>query len=119
MAKSKVIELTVQRKEGFSQVVLWPGVTGAKDNPAEFEQWILDEFGTRAQFLEEITTLPGDGGPGGRNDVLFAVHHEDIAKFAVPRLAYGMRWIEDVLKNEADRTTHSIYPSHVSSYATW
>jgi hypothetical protein len=34
---------------------------------------------------------------GGRNDLFFFVHDEDVAKFAIPRLQMGIRWWEDVV----------------------
>jgi hypothetical protein len=34
---------------------------------------------------------------GGRSDVFFYIHDEDITKFAVPRLGLGIRWWEDVV----------------------
>lgn len=36
---------------------------------------------------------------GGRCDFFFYVKARDIAKFAVPRFAYGIRWWEDVYFN--------------------
>jgi hypothetical protein len=87
----------------FKQPVVWPGTLMGEGTPAEFEAFILAEFGCRAKYHGQFTTLPGDGGEGGREDLVFYVHSEDLGKFAVPRLAYGMRWIEDVLDNEARR----------------
>ncbi len=112
----------------FSQVVVWPGTMVGKDEIEMFEAFVLVEFKTRVKYIEEIKTKPDWNNPetGGRNDVFFYVHSEDISKFAVPRLAYGMRWIEDVLDNEAQRNdedgiteSYSIYPDHVVDYRTW
>jgi hypothetical protein len=76
--------------------------------------------------METITTGPdrdenGNASfeTGGRVDTIFAVHDDDVMKFAVPRLAMGIRWIEDVLDNEARETEHSIYPDRVKEYRTW
>ena len=115
------------RKKGFTQVCVWPGVTGVAEDVPGFEKFILDQFQTRVQFLEVIETAPDTGvggrrvaGTGGRPDVFFAAHQEDLGKFAVPRLMAGIRWIEDVLDNEAFRTPeHSIYPTRVVDYRTW
>jgi hypothetical protein len=51
--------------------------------------------------VEEVETLPTPNveGTGGRNDVFFYVHDNDIDKFSVPRLSMGIRWWEDVLGN--------------------
>lgn len=97
--------MNVARKEGFVQVCVWPGTLVGADNVADFEKFILDELGTRVQYLEEVQTAPDmkNGfpveGTGGRNDVLFAVHNDDVMKFAIPRFQYGMRWLEDVYGN--------------------
>lgn len=106
----------------FTQVVVWPGTLVGQSNVADFEKFILDELGTRVEYLEEVVTYPDmddNGQPvegtGGRNDLFFAVHKEDIAKFAVPRLAYGMRWIEDVYGNGHG----DLYPLRISHYRTW
>ena len=67
--------------------------------PADFEQFILDETGCRIRFAEEVTTLPGQGGAGGRKDLFFWISNEDIMKFSVRRFALDIRWWEDVLLN--------------------
>lgn len=109
----------------FTQVCVWPGTTGGAADPKGFAAFILEEFGTRALFLEEYTTAPDmkDGfpveGTGGRTDLVFAVHSGDVGKFAVPRLAFGIRWIEDVLDNESRRGAGSIYPERFTEYRTW
>lgn len=80
----------------------------------DFVKFFEAQFGTRIIYLEEVVTGPGSGGPGGRNDVLFAVHDEDVMKFAVPRLTMGIRWIEDALNGDS-----SIYPERLSGYRCW
>ena len=113
----------VSRKPEFRQVCVWPG-TVVGDERKEFVASMLSEFGARVAYLEEVETLPDMGsdgqcvdGTGGRNDLFFAVHRDDIVKFAVPRLAYGIRWIEDVL-SEANGGA-SIYPERVGQYRCW
>ena len=113
----------------FTQVVVWPGTLMGQNTPAEFEAFIYDEFsGTRAKCIGEVTTKPDWDDPetGGRTDLLFYVASEDIGKFAVARLAYGMRWLEDVLMNEAHRVIaecgpqgYSIYPDEVVALRSW
>lgn len=113
--------MNVTLKEGFVQVCVWPGTLVGKDNVADFEQFVLDELGTRVQYLEEVTTAPDmrNGfpveGTGGRNDVLFAVHNEDVMKFAVPRFQFGMRWLEDMYGNGHG----ALYPERVAEYQCW
>jgi hypothetical protein len=108
----------VTRKPGFTQVCVWPGTMVGPDTATEFESWFLSEFGTRVQYMEEIKTKPdrpGDTETGGRNDCFFAVHNNDIGKFAVPRLQLGIRWIEDVFSNGHGK----LYPARVAKYKSW
>ena len=109
----------VKRDDKFSQVCVWEGCVVAATDPsiAGFIEFMMETFDTRIQYLEEIETLADETGPGGRNDVFFAVHEDDISKFAVPRLAWGIRWVEDVLSSVNYRT--KIYPDRVSEYCSW
>ena len=113
--------MNVALKEGFRQVCVWQGTIVGQDKIEEFEQFVQEELGTRVQYLEEIQTAPdmANGypveGTGGRNDVLFAVHDDDIMKFAVPRFQYGMRWLEDVYGNGQG----NLYPARVVDYMCW
>jgi len=83
----------------FSQLVVWEGIIISPSQFEEFENWMLKEFNTRAKAWQQVTTLPAFGEEGGRKDLLFWVHHEDIPHFAVKRLAVGFRWWEDVVLN--------------------
>ena len=113
--------MNVARNADFEQVCVWPATLVGADNAADFEQFILDELGTRVQYLEEVQTAPDmeNGfpveGTGGRNDVLFAVHNADVMKFAVPRFQFGMRWLEDVYGNGGG----DLYPERIAEYQTW
>lgn len=113
--------MNVQLNDGFKQVCVWPGTIVGADNVADFEQFMLNEVGVRVQYLEEIHTAPDmvNGypveGTGGRCDVLFAVHNADVMKFAIPRLQYGMRWLEDAL----DGHCAQLYPERVADYKCW
>lgn len=106
----------------FSQVVVWPGTLVGKDQVADFEKFMMDEFGVRASYIEEVLTAPDrdrNGYPvedtGGRNDLFFYVHSDDIPKFSVARLGYGMRWIEDVYSNGGG----NLYPERIAEYRSW
>ena len=113
--------MNVQLKDNFKQVCVWPGTIVGADNVSDFEQFMLDDLGVRVQYLEEIYTAPDmdNGRPventGGRCDVLFALHNEDVMKFAIPRLQYGMRWLEDAL----DGQCAELYPQRVAEYKCW
>ena len=110
-----------QLNPGFEQVCVWPGTLVGADKTAEFEAFVLENLGTRIQYLEEVQTAPDykNGypveGTGGRNDVLFAVHNDDVMKFAVPRFQYGMRWLEDVYGNGGG----DLYPERIAQYQCW
>jgi hypothetical protein len=87
--------------ENFSQVCVWEGTVVGADEVKTFEDWVQSEFGVRAKYCDEVLTLPtpGEEGTGGRSDLFFRIHDEDIQKFSVPRLMVGIRWWEDVLGN--------------------
>lgn len=87
------------KDKNYTQLCVIHGVIVGPENINDFEKLILDKFGCRAKYECEVKTLPGQGGEGGRNDLFFYVHSDDIGKFAVPRLSAGIRWWEDVLLN--------------------
>ena len=99
-----MIELTSEN----SVLCVWPSTVVGADNKDNFETWLNDEFGARGVYCEDYETLPDckEGevveGTGGRNDALFRVNSEDIPKFAVARLAYGIRWWSDMMPASAD-----------------
>lgn len=111
----------VQLNPGFSQVCVWEGTVVAPDTIDEFITFFKDEMGVRVQYLEEVLTAPdiknGRSVPdtGGRNDLFFAVHKDDIMKFAIPRLRMGIRWIEDVYGNGHG----NLYPARIVQYMSW
>ena len=113
----------ITRKKNHNQVCVWPGTILPDDQIKVFVEYFAKQ-GYRIQYLETIMTSPDRGdtghdieGTGGRSDILFAVHDEDVWKFAIPRLQMGIRWIEDVLDNEEEN--RSIYPNRVKEYRTW
>jgi len=122
--------MNIELKDGFSQVCIWQGcvvVDNEKEKDKkinEFETFMLDNFKSRVQYLEEIKTGPDldeQGnvitGTGGRNDLFFAVHSEDIGIFAVPRLSVGIRWIEDALAMANYK--YPLYPKRIFKYIRW
>jgi len=108
----------VQLNQHYKQICVWPATLVGADQADDFQEFFLSEMGVRVQYLEEITTAPDmkNGypveGTGGRNDVFFAVHDEDVMKFAIPRLNYGIRWLEDVLDNGHG----DLYPERIAAY---
>lgn len=93
----------------FKQLCVLEGATLGEGGPSEFEEYVNSQLKVRVKFAEVVTTLPDldQGaapvpGTGGRCDLLFYVHQDDVGKFAVPRLLYGIRWWEDVLANNCE-----------------
>lgn len=111
----------VELQEGFTQVCVWPA-TLTNSRIDEFVEFMKETFDIRVQYLEEIETAPDIDisgyiieGTGGRNDLFFAIHRDDIGKFAGPRFDYGIRWIEDVYSNGKGY----LYPDRISDYKSW
>jgi hypothetical protein len=90
--------------KNFNQLCVWHGTTLGESKPKDLEDFFKDELGVRVKYKCEVTTLPNidengipDFNTGGRNDLFFYVHNDDIPKFSVPRLRMGIRWWEDVI----------------------
>jgi len=94
--------------EGYKQLCVWQGTVVEDDSDisrqSEFVDWMSEEFGVRVIYESEQKTNPNsnDSNTGGRNDLFFYVHDEDVAKFAIPRLKMGIRWWEDIFFNEQE-----------------
>ena len=108
----------VKLNEGFDLVCVWPATLIGEKHASEFENWFKTEFDIEVQYLEEVTTLPDrdkDGNvvekTGGRNDVFFAIKREDASKFAIPRLHFSIRWVEDAILQD-----ENIYHKYVKEY---
>ncbi len=114
-----MVEETAVSTDQYNQVCIWHGTVVGESEIQNFENWLMEEFGVRGIYCEEVITLPtpGEEGTGGRNDLFFRVHNEDVGKFAIPRLAFGIRWWEDVLGNG----NAFLYPEEIlEKYpATW
>lgn len=91
--------------EQFNQLCVWPATIVGKDRIQEFNDFMHDEFGIRSKYECEVEL------PSGRNDLLFFIHQDDVMKFAIERLEYGIRWWEDVFYNNQDGE----YPSHITN----
>ena len=113
----------VVKEKDYEQVCIWPGTILKDDQHEEFREFIKTELGVRIQILEVIFTYPTASGEGGRSDIFFAVHKDDMGNetehgsFMVQRLAMGIRWIEDVLSG--CNYNEKLYPSRVFKYKTW
>ena len=112
------------RPKDYSQVCVWPGTVLPLEQYDEFKAFMLNELKARVEVLESIKTAPdrdanGDVVPdtGGRTDLFFCVHDEDIERFTVPRLSFGIRWIEDMISETNGGNRY--YPERVREYCTW
>ena len=106
---------------GTDQLVVWPGCTVTPSD--EVETWFRTDLGVSVRVVGYVTTLTNSGevyrdgdDSGGRIDFFFIVGAADVAKFAIRRLAYGMRWWEDVCANGGA----DIYPPEfLAAYPAW
>ena len=86
----------------YNQLCIWPGTVVGEDQIKDFEDH-FKEMGFRVKYETEVETKPDveDGevvdDTGGRNDLFFYIHNDDVGKFAVPRLGMGIKWWEDVV----------------------
>lgn len=90
--------------ENYTQLCVWPGITVGIENIDDFEKTMLEELNVRVKYEIEVITNPDldeNGQPipetGGRNDLFFYVHNDDVIPFAITRLNLGIRWWEDVV----------------------
>ena len=104
MNKVIIKKIPNTKKNKFNQLCVWAGVTVGKENIKDFEDHFKVNFNFRVKYAEEVKTKPDikDGkvvdGTGGRNDIFFYIHNDDINKFAVQRFRLGhIRWWEDVV----------------------
>lgn len=118
----------IARKRNFNQVCVWPGTVVGADGAGTFEVGMKAMLGVRVQYLEEVLTKPDyEGalaniavpGTGGRNDVIFAVHADDVDKFAVSRMSAEIRWIEDVLEQQNNNNRHMYDCERLDQYRSW
>ncbi len=93
----------------YSQLCVWPGAIVGKENAEHFESEMLRLFNARVKYEDEVKTNPGIDHElgvipetGGRNDLFFYVHSDDIGHFAIGRLKFGIRWWEDVFFNKQE-----------------
>ena len=111
----------VKLPEDHTQVCVWPGTLVKDSEIQDFEKFFLDEMKVRVKYLEISVTMPDmeNGhnvkGTGGRHDVFFSVHSEDVGKFAIPRLSMGIKWVEDFIDNGG----LTIHPERIEGYRTW
>lgn len=95
----------------FEQVCVWPFTLCPPDEAKALEQFFTDKFGVRVRYIGENKVSDK------QTDTLFYIASEDIPKFAVPRLDAGIRWLEDVKRNEGERG--GFYPTPEGVKTCW
>jgi len=94
-----------KEKDQFNQLCVMEGTLFPEGGVDEFHKFFEEQLDVRVKFENQVKTLPDmeDGEPvpetGDRNDLFFYVHDDDIGKFSVQRLSFGIKWWEDVLLN--------------------
>lgn len=85
--------------ENFKQLCVWHGVTIEDGEEQDFVKYFEENFEVRVKFAEMTITNSSmeRNEEGGRPDILFYIHDDDVLKFAEPRLEVGIRWWEDVV----------------------
>jgi len=88
----------------FTQLCVMHGTVLEEKEQEDFLKFFQDNMGVRVKYHTQVKTNPdldSEGNPvpetGGRNDLFFFIHSDDVVKFAIPRLQMGIRWWEDVI----------------------
>jgi hypothetical protein len=88
------------------QYVVMQGLSfdSPKKDIKEVNKFFKEQGWGQMTYVLQFKTLPGFGGPGGRNDVVFrwSGNQQELGKFSVMRLAWGAdapRWLEDYIDN--------------------
>lgn len=104
--------MTNQRDKNYKQVCVIHNMNLPSTRYETFNKTLASVFNLTKdiRIIGVIETLPGAGGPGGRSDLFFIVHEDDIEKLCNnQRISYGIRWWEDVLFNLSPQE-QEIYP---------
>jgi hypothetical protein len=119
---AKVKQENVPIKLGYGTVCVIEGLVVGPENVEAFVQNIRHKTGARIQYLEEVVTRPSlenrrvVKGTGGRNDVFFAVHDDDVKDFVTARFSIGARWADDVIGNQRHSYGRVLYPKRFEDY---
>ena len=75
-----------------------------KQAEAEINKSFAERDWGQVIFFTQFKTLSGQGGEGGRNDVVFSynpMNEQQMGKFSVQRFGIGQKvsWLEDYLDN--------------------
>ena len=112
-------EISSVRDETYRRVYAWKNCI---IDESIFPKVMLKHFGIRAKFLDYAITNPTVDhlgkiveGSGGRKDVLFVVHTNDIARFEIPRRDALIHTLDEMLSTEF---RFLIYPEEIYKYSS-
>lgn len=85
--------------DDFKQLCVIQGCKLGESTEDDFINIFKKDFGVRVKFCEEVITNGSKerNEEGGRTDIFFYIHDDDILDFAFKRIAFGVRWWEDVV----------------------
>ena len=122
-----------EKEEGYDILAVWPQILAEKDDVENIQDFMSNmSCRNRVKIVGCVKTLPNyehrnDENPetGGRVDLVFYFHNEDIYRVAVRRLQHGIRWWEDVVMNELEHglsqgiiyEDYTIYPEDFRAFA--
>jgi len=96
----KIIESNnIETENKFNQLCVWQGTVLGDSSIEDFINFFKEKLNARVKFCEEVKTNGSieRNEEGGRNDILFYIHDDNIPNFALNRFEYGIRWWEDVV----------------------
>jgi hypothetical protein len=90
-----------ERKKIMTKIVMTGLLVETKEHSRQLEDGFKKMGFHKPNFIGKFKTLAGEGGEGGRSDVVLAVHDKDITRLAVSpfHLSGGFSWAEDYLTN--------------------
>ena len=123
----------LEKEKGYEVLAVWPSMVAQTDDADAIQEY-FSNMGCKnpVKIIGCVQTLPDYGDrhldeplTGGRVDLCFYFHNEDIYRVAVRRLTVGIRWWEDVVGNDVkhaqdegvDYETYSIYPKDFRDWA--
>ena len=83
------------------KIVMYGLLVETKEHEKQLEEG-FEEMGLKKPILiGSYRTLPGEGGEGGRSDVILLVHNDDVGQLALHPLHLngGFSWSDDYFAN--------------------
>lgn len=92
---------TLYGKTKPQKIVMYGLLVETKEQLKQLEDGFKELGFHKPTLVGTFKTLPGQGGKGGRSDVVVAINNKDIPKLAISRLHLngGFSWEEDYLAN--------------------